>query len=91
MRIKVHSEVNFTIISQEFFVTRNLFEPTIKPVHNDHPWDQISWPLLTGGHFTAVIPKICSVDHWWSARLAEVVRESLIKTIFCASRTTKLS
>jgi len=22
-------------------------------------------------------PKVCSADHWWSARLAEVVREAL--------------
>ncbi len=22
-----------------------------------------------------VVPKVCSADHWWSARLAEVVRE----------------
>jgi len=37
----------------------------------------------------AVIPKVCSADQWWSARLAEVVRESLYKSIFCPSRTTK--
>ncbi len=37
----------------------------------------------------AVIPKVCSADHWWSARLAEVVRESLYKPIFCPSRTTE--
>ncbi len=24
-----------------------------------------------------VIPKVCSADHWWSARLAQVVRQSL--------------
>ncbi len=28
----------------------------------------------------AVIPKVCSEDNWWSARLAEVVRESLKKS-----------
>jgi len=38
----------------------------------------------------AVIPKVCSADHWWSVRLAEVVRESLYKSIFCPSRTTKI-
>jgi len=37
-----------------------------------------------------VIPKVCSADHWWYARLAEVVRESLFKSIFCALRTTKI-
>ncbi len=36
-----------------------------------------------------VIPKICSANQWWSARLAGVVRESLYKSIFCPSRTTK--
>jgi len=36
-----------------------------------------------------VIPKVCSADHWWSARLAEVVRKSPYKSIFCPSRTTK--
>ena len=29
----------------------------------------------------SVIPKVCSTDHWWSARLAEVVRESLYKSM----------
>ncbi len=29
-----------------------------------------------------VIPKVCSADHWWSAK-------SLYGSIFCASRTTK--
>ena len=30
----------------------------------------------------AVIPKVCSVDRWWSASLAEVVRESHINQCF---------
>jgi len=38
---------------------------------------------------SAVIPKVCSADYEWSARLAEVVRESLYHSIFCPSRTTK--
>ncbi len=29
-------------------------------------------------------------DHWWSAKLAQVVWESLYETIFCVSRTTKI-
>jgi hypothetical protein len=37
-----------------------------------------------------VIPKVCSVDHWWSARLAQVILQSLYKSIFCASRCIKL-
>jgi len=37
----------------------------------------------------AVIPKICSADHWWSGRLAEVVPESINNSIFCPSRNTK--
>ncbi len=40
---------------------------------------------------TTVISKVCSEDHWWSARLAEVIRESLCKSIFCPLRTTKWS
>ena len=31
-----------------------------------------------------------SLLHWWSARLAKVVRKSLYKSIFYPSRTTKL-
>ncbi len=30
----------------------------------------------------AVVPKVCSADHQWSARLAQVVRESQYKPIF---------
>ncbi len=29
-----------------------------------------------------VFPKVCSADHKWSARLAQVVRQSLYKSIF---------
>jgi len=39
---------------------------------------------------STVISKVCSADHWWSARIAEVVLESLFQSIFCALRTTKL-
>ncbi len=37
----------------------------------------------------AVIPKVCSADHQWSARLAEVVCQSLYKSISYSSRTTE--
>jgi hypothetical protein len=37
-----------------------------------------------------VFPKVCSADHLWSAILAQVVRESQYKSIFCASRSTKI-
>ncbi len=30
-----------------------------------------------------MIPKVCSVDHWWSARLAEVVREKFFWVVHC--------
>ncbi len=30
---------------------------------------------------STVIPKVCSADHWWSARLAQVVRQSLYKSM----------
>jgi len=38
---------------------------------------------------STVIPKVCSADHWWSARLDQVVRGSLYNSLFCASRSTK--
>jgi len=38
---------------------------------------------LFGGSAKSVIPKVCSADHWWSARLAEVVRQSLYISILC--------
>ncbi len=37
-----------------------------------------------------VIPKVCSTDHWWSARLAQVVRQSLYKSVFCALQSIKI-
>ncbi len=39
---------------------------------------------------STVVPKVCSADHQWSARLAQVVRESQYKPIFLASRSTKI-
>jgi hypothetical protein len=39
---------------------------------------------FTGSDARAVIPKVCSADHWWSARLAKVVRKWLYSSIFCA-------
>ncbi len=32
--------------------------------------------ILLSQYYSAVVPKVCSADHWWSARLAEVVHES---------------
>ncbi len=37
-----------------------------------------------------VITEVCSSDQKWSARLAQVIRQSLCKSIFWASRTTKM-
>ncbi len=37
-----------------------------------------------------MFPKVCSADHWWFARLAQEVRESQYKSIFFASRSTKI-
>jgi hypothetical protein len=30
---------------------------------------------------TPVLPKVCSEDHWWSARFAQVIHQSLYKSI----------
>ncbi len=44
----------------------------------------------THSYAKSVIPKVCSADHWWSARLAQMVRQSLFKSIYCAPRSAKI-
>jgi len=50
----------------------------------------MSMSVQTLTYHGAMIPKVCSADHKWSARLAEVVLESPYKAISCALRTNKL-
>ncbi len=45
---------------------------------------------VTNRRIRAVVPKVCSADHKWSAIIAQVVRQSLYKSVFCASRSTKI-
>jgi hypothetical protein len=40
--------------------------------------------------FKAVIPKFCTADHWRSARLAQVARLSLYKSIFLALQSIEI-
>jgi hypothetical protein len=48
----------------------------------------LEWKIKAIFHSTkSVIPKVCSTDLWLSARLAQVFRQSLNKSILCASRT----
>ncbi len=46
--------------------------------------------IVFQGFIRPLIPKVCSADHWWSSRLAQVVHGSLYKSIFCASQSTKI-
>ncbi len=40
--------------------------------------------------YKSVNPKVCSADHWWTARFHRVACQSLCKSVFCALRSTKI-
>ncbi len=65
--ISTNKKKKFPIISSQEFLKHSDDPTTTVHINSQNRHREVS----------SVIPKVCSADHWWSARLFEMVRESL--------------